>query len=93
MPVQELITQIITLSVNMSSPAWRRVRIAVSAKEYLEIRAYCFEHDGEFWNRIRDMPLVVERSPLSPPSEVERAFNPSSSSPAAPTNRTDTSDR
>lgn len=45
---------------------WRRVRFAVSLEEIEAIRKYIVKRDGKCFDRIRDVPLVVELDPLNP---------------------------
>ena len=50
-----------------------RLRLAVTPKEHAEIRDYCLETSGVFYNRIGNVPLVVEEQADNPPLSWEVA--------------------
>ncbi len=60
----EIIQRLIHIEAGMTS--FERVRFAVSADEFMEIRAYCMKRDGKFFSRIRNVPLIVEEFPDTP---------------------------
>jgi len=62
----------IARTVMLSSPdSIKRLRFAVTAEEYADIRRYCLARDGRFHGRIRNCPLIVEEQPDDPPLFIE----------------------
>jgi hypothetical protein len=49
----------------------RRMRLAVTPEEYEEVRQYMFDHYGEFYSRIMNIPLVVEADPENPSLTIQ----------------------
>jgi hypothetical protein len=49
----------------------KRMRLAVSAEEYEEIREYMLHHYGRFHARILNVPLIVESDPENPPFTIQ----------------------
>jgi hypothetical protein len=50
-----------------------RLRLAVTAEEYEEIRQYAFLKEGRFLSRIRNVPIIVDEAPFRPPLWIEYA--------------------
>jgi hypothetical protein len=51
----------------------RRVRIAVTAAEYLLVREHLLEREGRFYGRVRNIPLVIDEHATSPAFVTELA--------------------
>ena len=51
----------------------KRLRFAVTPQEFAEIRQYCLARDGKFYQRIRNVPLIVEQDPDNPDLYIEVA--------------------
>jgi hypothetical protein len=54
-----------------------RMRLAVSAEEFRQIRDHMLATDGRFYNKIRDIPLIIEEGPAKPLLTVEYAWKES----------------
>ena len=66
----EIVRELLT-AINWYGSLSRRLRFAVSTEEYREIRNYCLDKDKRFFDRIGDVPLVIEDNPLNPLLTVE----------------------
>ena len=53
----------------------KRLRIAISPEEAEKIRVYCLGNDGKYFQRVRDIPLVIEEKPMTPDLLIEYAEN------------------
>jgi hypothetical protein len=49
----------------------KRMRFALTEDEYKKFRAVCFDRDGKFFMRFRNVPLIVEAYPDKPELLVE----------------------
>ena len=50
----------------MPKDAWRRMRMAVTTDEYIQLREFFFKDSGKFYNMVRGVPLQVEEHPHNP---------------------------
>jgi hypothetical protein len=51
----------------------KRTRLAVTAAEYELVRSHLLEHDGRFYGRIKNVPLVIDENAASPRFTLELA--------------------
>lgn len=53
---------------------WRRLRLAVTPAEYVEIREYMLKTYGEFWAKIMGISLVITDN-IEEPNAVEFSWD------------------
>jgi hypothetical protein len=70
----QIVRDLATLVDSLHLPRdWRRLRLAVTAEEFAEIKAYMLDH-GEFLVRIRGVLLIVDEDPSSVEFWSEKSF-------------------
>jgi hypothetical protein len=72
--VERLMAELVDASIGATRS--KRARIAVTVTEYLAVRQYLLEHDGRFYGRIRNIPLVVDEHAAKPRFVIEHAAAP-----------------
>jgi hypothetical protein len=65
--MSDIINQLASIVSKSHPSALKRMRLAVSPKEYQEIKKYMIDTYGVFYERIMNVPLIVEEDPENPP--------------------------
>ncbi|HEY1430756.1 MAG TPA: hypothetical protein VGF39_03890 [Stellaceae bacterium] len=69
-PAERLLAELVEAALGARS---RRARVAVTAGEYELVRSHLLEHDGRFYGRIKNVPLVIDENAASPRFTLELA--------------------
>jgi hypothetical protein len=65
--VSNVVNELVKIISTARPCALKRMRLAVSPKEYEEIEQYFFDQTGVFYMRVMNVPLVIESDPENPP--------------------------
>jgi hypothetical protein len=49
----------------------KRLRLAVTPPEYIQVRQCILSRDGRFYGRVRNVPLVIDDHAAKPPFFIE----------------------
>jgi hypothetical protein len=69
----EVVLRLVRMVNGLSGRDLKRWRLAVTFDEWMAMREYFLVRDGKWWNRIRDIPLVIEDDPENPVLAYEPA--------------------
>ena len=64
--MSDVVQELIRIVSTANPYAIKRMRLAVSPKEYDEIKEYFFKQTDVFYVRIMNVPLIVEPDPENP---------------------------
>lgn len=53
-----------TAMLAAQTKGYKRLRLAVTQAEYLEVRDYCLKADRVFYGRLADVPLIIDEKPI-----------------------------
>jgi hypothetical protein len=69
--MSDIVRELIEIVSTARPIALKRMRLAISPKEYEEIKEYFFKQTDVFYVRIMNVPLIVESDPENPPLVIE----------------------